>query len=305
MSSPALAVVKPQPRLLTPEASNVLGFWWLSIVTTIVLLCAMWPSIFEGSNAAGTTPASTYLLIIIIAVLLAVGAWVGSGFSRGQAWSARAMRLTTLIGLVVGLVGVGYFLYSVAFAAETPGGQSFFGPTGVLSGTLWTMMIILPFIFGLTLIFGLMNDAIDEWFNPPTSFEITDASITIDPETAAEMAGSSHAIVMGDEALMGDLSQAMSLTGKARKYRDDQSIEVIGSAEDDLSVEVIGSKDGGDASSDSMAELASLEQALTQDASKKIPPRKKKDDKKKKKEEKTYDAGKGDEPLAVDDDFKL
>ena len=304
MSSPALAVVKPQPRLLTPEASNVLGFWWLAIVTAIVLICAMWPSIFEG-NTTGTTPASTYLLIIICAVFLAVGAWVGSGFSRGQAWSARAMRLVTLIGLVVGLVGVGYFLYSVAFAPEGPGGQSFFGPTGVLSGTLWTLMIILPFIFGLTLIFGLMNDAIDEWFNPPASYEITDASITIDPQTAAAMAGSSHAVVMGDEALMGDLSAAMSLTGKARKHRrDDQSIEVIGSAEDDLSVEVIGSKETGNASSDSMAELAALEEALTQDASKKIPGRKK-DDKKKKKEERKYEAGKGDEPLAVDDDFKL
>lgn len=300
MSSPSLAVVKPQPRLLTPEASNVLGFWWLAIVTTIVLLCAMWPSIFAG-NTTGITPASTYLLVIISATLLAVGAWVGSGFSRGQAWSASAMRLITLIGLVVGLVGVGYFLYSVAFAAETPGGQSFFGPTGVLSGTLWTLMIILPFIFGLTLIFGLMNDAIDEWFNPPVSYEHTDVSLTIDPETAAAMAGSSHAVVMGDEALMGDLSAAMSSTGKARKHRTEKSMEAYGSADDDLSVEVIGGKDAG---SDSMAELAALEEALTKDASKKIPGRKT-DDKKKKKEEKKYEAGKGDEPLAVDDDFKL
>jgi len=297
MSSPSLAVTKPQARPLTPEASNVLGFWWLSIVTTIVLLCAMWPSIFEGSRT-GMSATSTYLLVIICAVLLVIGAWCGHGFSRAQAWSARTMRLITLIGLVVGLAGIGYFLYSVAFAPEGPGGQSFFGPTGVLSGTLWTLMIILPFIFGLTFIFGLMNDAVDEWFNPPVSFEITDASITIDPHTAAVLNSSSNDVGMKDEALMGDLSAAMSLSGKARKHHhDDQSIEVIGSAENDLSVEVIGSKDG-DASSDSMAELAALEEALTKDASKKIPA-------KKKKEEKKYEAGKGDEPLAVDDDFKL
>lgn len=298
MSSPAAKVIKPEPRLLTPEASNVLAWWWLAIVTTIVLLAAMWPSIFEGSSG-GMASTSTYLLVIISAILIGIGAWCSLGFSRGQPWSARVMRLVVMIGLGVGLAGVGYFLYSVAFAPATAGGQTFWGPSGVLSGVLWGLMMLLPFIFGLTLIFGLMNDAIDEWFNPPASYEITEANLKINPRTAAIIASGSSPD-MGDEALMGELSEAMSLTEKNRNYDGDQSIEVIGSSEDDLSVEVIGSKDTGDDSSDSMAELAALEEALTEDASKKI-----KAVQKKKKEEKKYEAGKGEEPLAVDDDFKL
>ncbi|MFT3882817.1 MAG: hypothetical protein QM703_24580 [Gemmatales bacterium] len=300
MSSPAARVIKPEPRLLTPEASNVLGWWWLAIVTTIVLLCSMWPSIFEGSTG-GLASLSNYLLVILCAILLLIGTWCSVGFSRAQPWSAWMMRLVVMIGLGVGLAGVGYFLYSVAFAPASAGGQSFFGPSGVLSGILWGLIMLLPFIFGLTLIFGLMNDAVDEWFNPPANYELTDAHLRVDPRTAAIVAGGSSP-EMGDEALMGELSQAMSLSEKQRSYDGDQSIEVIGSAEDDLSVEVIGSKETGDDSSDSMAELAALEEALTEDASKKIKGKQKKD---KSKEQKKYDAGKGEEPLAVDDDFKL
>lgn len=301
MSSPAAPLLKPEPRLLTPEASNVLAWWWLAIVTTIVLLCSMWPSIFEGSTG-GLVSMSNYLLVILVALLLILGTWCSVGFSRAQAWSARVMRLVVMIGLGVGLAGVAYFLYSVAFAPASPGGQTFFGPSGVLSGILWSLIILLPFIFGLTLIFGLMNDAIDEWFNPPAAEELTDANLKVNPRTAAIIAGGAGAVAMGDEELMGELSEAMSLTGKNRNYDGDQSIEVIGSAEEDLSVEVIGSKETGDESSDSMAELAALEVALTEDASKKIPGKQKSD---KKKEEKKYEAPKGDSPLAVDDDFKL
>ncbi|HQR08369.1 MAG TPA: hypothetical protein PLN21_16185 [Gemmatales bacterium] len=300
MSSPAARILKPEPRLLTPEASNVLAWWWLAIVTTIVLLCSMWPSIFV-SGTGGMSSMSTYLLVIISAVLIALGIWCSLGFSRGQSWSARAMRLVVMIGLGVGLAGVSYFLYSVAFAPESASGHSFFGPSGVLSGILWGMIIILPFIFGLTLIFGLMNDAVDEWFNPPPAYELTDDNLKVNPRTAAIIARGNSAD-MGDEALMGELSEAMSLTGNNRSYDGDQSIEVIGSSEEDLSVEVIGSKETGDDSSDSMAELAALEVALTEDASKKIKGKQKAD---KKKEEKKYEGGKGEEPLAVDDDFKL
>lgn len=296
MSSITAPVVKPQPRLLTPEASNVLGWWWLAIITTIVLLFSMWPSIFEGSTG-GMASTSNYLLYIISAALLMMGVWCSLGFSRAQPWSARVMRLVTMIGLVVGLIGVGYFLYSVAFAPASPTGQSFFGPNGVLSGTLWGMIILLPFIFGLTLIFGLMIDAVDDWLNPRTNYEITEESLKAIPRTAAVVAGGTSSPDLGDEALMGELSEAMSNTDMSRNYQGDQSIEVIGSAEEDLSVEVIGSNDAGPGSDDSMAELAALEEALTEDASKKI--------KGKKKEEKKYEAGKGDEPLAVDDDFKL
>ncbi len=301
MSSPATRITRPQPRLLTPEASNVIAWWWLAIVTTIVLLCSMWPSIFEGSPG-GLTSMSNYLLVIIVALLLTVGAWCSHGFSRAQPWSARVMRLVVMIGLGVGLAGVGYFLYSVAFAPASPGGQTFFGPSGVLSGILWGLIILLPFLFGLTLIFGLMNDAIDEWFNPPVTYELTEPNLRVNPRTAAIIAGGAGAAAMGDEALMGELTEAMSLTGKNRNYDGDQSIEVIGSSEDDLSVEVIGSKETGEDSSDSMAELAALEEALTKDASRKIKGQQKPA---KKKEEKKYEAGKGEEPLAVDDDFKL
>lgn len=292
--TPALPA-PPPPRLLTPEASNVMGWWWLAIVTAIVLLCSMWPSIFADSGG-GLSATSSYLLVILCSGLLGLGVWCSYGFAKAQPWSARMMRLITMIGLGVGLVGVAYFLYSVAFAAATPGGQSFWGPSGVLSGIMWGMIIILPFIFGLTLIFGLMNDAVDEWFNPPpVTDDRTMGRLQINPRTAALMVRSSG--TDGDEALMGELSEAMSLTGKSTTY-DDHSVEVIGSSEDDLSVEVIGGKQVKRGSSDSMEELAALEEALTHDASKKG----KKD--KKKKEEK-LDIGKGDEPLKVDDDFKL
>jgi hypothetical protein len=178
----------------------------------------------------------------------------------------------------------------------------------VLSGVLWALVILLPFIFGLTLIFGLMNDAIDDWFSPPVAQVRTQAGMRVDPATAALLAGGAGAVSVGltDEALMGELNEAMSLTDKSNVY-DDQSVEVIGSdedeslsvevvgsAEDDLSVEVIGGEETE--SSDSMADLAALEEALTEDASRKLPKPAKKEDKK---------PTSGDEPLAVDDDFKL
>ncbi len=300
-SNPASVPASPPPRVLTPEASNVLGWWWLAIVTTIVLLASMWPSIFPDSSAGGLASMSNYLLVIVVAVLLAVGAWCAYAFSRAQAWSAGAMRLTAMIGLGVGLAGIGYFLYSVAFAPASPSGHSFFGPAGVLTGIMWGLIILLPFIFGLTLIFGLMNDAVDEWFNPPLVYERTDIKMNIDPSMAAAMAsaamsgGAGSARATGDDELMGELSEAMSLTGKTGRIDGDQSIEVIGSAEDDLSVEVIGDKNA-DGSDDSMEELAALERALTKDVAKKGKPQKK---------ETKPDFGKGDEPLKVDEDFKL
>lgn len=301
MSSIARALPAPAPaRPLTTEASNVLTFWWLAIVTTIVLLATMWPSIFpDSSSGMGTT--ASYLITIISAVLVAIGIWCTIGFVHAQAWSARVMRLVTLIGLGVGVAGVGFFLYSVAFASSRPNEPSFFGPSGVLAGVLWTLIIILPFIFGLTLIFGLMNDAVDEWFNPaPVSKARTEETyLKVDPKTAALLAGSTGALSaqLGDEALMGELNEAMDLTDRNSAFNEDQSVEVIGSADDDdQSIEVL--SDAGEvASSDSMAELAALEQALSEDASKRLPPVPAKKEKKK--------AGGEDEPLAVDDDFKL
>lgn len=299
-SSNAPALPAPPPRrLLTPEASNVLGWWWLAIVTTLVLLCSMWPSIFPENATGGLSSTSGYLLVIIIGVLVAVGSWCSYEFANGKPRSARIMRLIAMIGLVLGLVGVGYFLYSVAFGPAGPSGETFWGPSGVLAGITWTMIIILPFIFGLTFIFGLMNDAVDEWFNPPVSFTPTDASLRIDPRTAAIMAGGVSAS-MADEELMGELSEAMSLTDKKARFGEtDRSIEVIGSSEEDVSVEVIGGTEVHN-SNDSMEELAALERALTQDASKKG-----KDKKKEKKKEEKLEAGPGDSPLKVDDDFKL
>jgi hypothetical protein len=300
MSSTARALPAPAPaRPLTSEASNVLAFWWLAIVTTIVLLATMWPSIFpESSSGMGST--ASYLITIISAGLVAIGIWCTIGFVNGQAWSARVMRLVTLIALGVGIAGVGFFLYSVAFASSKVNEPSFFGPSGVLGGVLWTLIIVLPFIFGLTLIFGLMNDAVDEWFNPaPVSKARTEETyLKVDPRTAALLVGSTGALSaqLGDEALMGELNEAMDLTDRNSAFNEDQSIEVIGSAEDDESIEVL--SDGGEiGSSDSMAELAALEEALSEDASKRLPPTPAKKEKKK--------AGGEDEPLAVDDDFKL
>ena len=51
----------------------------------------------------------------------------------------------------------------------------------------------------------------------------------------------------------------------------------------------------------SLAELAALEQALSEDTAKKKSKKQKKD----KKDDKKKAAGSGDEPLSVDDDFKL
>jgi hypothetical protein len=294
MSSATVKALPPLTRPLTSEASNVLGFWWLAIVTTLVLLASMWPSIFTDGSSMGN-----YLLFIISTVLIALGVWCTIGFVKAQSWSAGAMRLITMIGLGVGLAGVGYFLYSVAFAATPNNAPTFWGPSGVLAGVMWTLVILLPFIFGMTLIFGLMNEAIDDWFNPPTAVTVTRASLQIDPRTAALMAGAAGvSSQLGDDDLMGELDQAMNMTEDSAILGSDQSIEVIGSAEDDLSVEVISDQGDLDTDNDSMAELAALEEALTEDASKKIPAQKKKPEPK-------YEAGKGDEPLAVDDDFKL
>lgn len=293
MSSATVKALPAPTRYLTSEASNVLGFWWLSIVTTLVLLAAMWPSIFpDGGSLPG------YLIAIITAVVLVIGIWCTIGFVKAQSWSAGVMRLVAMIGLGVGVAGIGYFLYSVAFAPTPNNAPTFWGPNAVLSGVLWGLMFFLPLVLGLAVIFGLMSDSIDEWFNPQLIEPQTRANLRVDPRTAALMAGAAGVSAqLGDEDLMGELNEAMELTDRNATLGSDESIEVIGSADDDLSVEVI-SDQGGTAESDSMAELAALEEALTEDASKKIPAQKKK-------EEKKLDAGKGDEPLAVDDDFKL
>lgn len=294
MSSATVKALPPPTRPLTSEASNVLGFWWLAIVTTLVLLVAMWPSIFTDGGSMGN-----YLLFIISTVLIALGVWCSIGFVKAQSWSAGAMRLIAMIGLGVGLAGIGYFLYSVAFAATPNNAPTFWGPNAVLSGVLWGLMFFLPMVLGLAVIFGLMNEAIDDWFNPPPPEAVTRAQLRVDPRTAALMAGAAGVSAqLDDDLLQGDLDEAIGLSENSSILGSDQSIEVIGSAEDDLSVEVISDQGDAEADNDSMAELAALEEALTEDASKKIPAQKKK-------EEKKVDAGKGDEPLAVDDDFKL
>src|SRR5262245_39881586 len=105
MSKAASIPVPPPSRMLTPEASNVLGWWWLAIVTTIVLLVSMWPSIFPDTSPSGggLASTSTYMLVILCAILVGVGAWVGYAFAKGQPWSAGTMRLVAMIGLGVGL----------------------------------------------------------------------------------------------------------------------------------------------------------------------------------------------------------
>lgn len=286
-------------RPLTPEASNLLGWWWLAIVFALVLLLAIWPSLFDGGSSFGT-----YFAVILCAAVLALGTWVSVGWTRGREWSAGAMRMSALVGLIAGLVAVAYFLYSVAFAAAPAGSPGFFGPTPILAGILWVIMIVLPFIFGLLVIFGLMSDGADEWLHPPIPAAETHPNLKIDPATAAMMAGGgaavSHAVT--DESLMTDLSKVITSedmdrrnTGPLRRAGDEQSVEVVGQAEDDLSVQIVG---GHDVTQDegSIAELAALEQALSDDA-------KKKKDKKAKKEPKKPSGG--DEPLSVDDDFKL
>ncbi|HMO35738.1 MAG TPA: hypothetical protein PKA06_06820 [Gemmatales bacterium] len=290
MSSASAKALRAPLRPLTSAASNLLGFWWLAIITGVLLIIAMWPSIFTEGNLGG------YLLFIVVGVLLALGIWCTLGFVKAQSWSAGAMRLVAMIGIGVGLAGIGFFLYSVAFASTPAGAPTFWGPSAFLSGVLWAVMFFLPLIFALAVIFGLMSDGIDDWFNPLPIEPATRAGIQVDPRTAALMAGGAGlSAQLSDEALMGDLNEALDMTDKNASLGDDQSIEVIGSADDDLSVEVIGDE-GKAAESDSMAELAALEEVLTEDASKKIPQPS---------QEKKPDIGKGDEPLAVDDDFKL
>lgn len=295
-----MAVPEPEARRpLTPEASNILGWWWLALVFAMVLLIAIWPSLFEGPGSFGT-----YLAVIICTAIVVLGTWVSTAWTRAKEWSAGAMRMAAIVGLIAGLVAIGYFLYAVAFATPPAGSPGFFGPTPILAGFLWVILIVLPFIFGLLVIFGLMSDAADEWLHPPILPAETHPNLKIDPATAAIMAGGGAAVshVVSDEALMTDLSRVITAedmdrpaTGSIPGYRE-QSIEMVGNADEDLSVQVVG---GHDVTQDegSLAELAALEQALSEDA-------KKKKAKKGKKEEKKKPSG-GDEPLSVDDDFKL
>jgi hypothetical protein len=302
--APVETVLPPEERRpLTPEASNILGWWWLAIGFSVLLLWAMWPSIFTDSASSF----GTYLGVVITIAFVALGAWAAAGFTRAEPWSVGVMRMTAIIGMVVGLLAVAYFLYAVAFTgpakSSLPGSQTagFFGPEGsFLGGFLWVTIIILPFIFGLMIIFGLMSEGAEHWMNPPPPESPTAPNLRIDPATAAMLAGSAGAVSHGvsDEALMTELSQVMTVNqATLRRPGDEQSVEVVGTAGDDLSVEVV----GGDVTQDegSLAELAALEQALSEDAAKK------KKAKKQKKEEKKKKATSGDEPLSVDDDFKL
>ena len=44
MSDAPAITREPEPRRpLSPEASNLLGWWWLALVFSIVLLIAIWP----------------------------------------------------------------------------------------------------------------------------------------------------------------------------------------------------------------------------------------------------------------------
>jgi hypothetical protein len=286
-------------RPLTPDASNLLGWWWLAIVFAIVLLVAIWPSLFTDQISSF----GNFTLLVISAGVVAWAAVVAWGFARAKEWSAGAMRLTAIVGLAVGLAAVAFFLYSVAFAAPPTGSPSFWGPTPILSGILWVVLIVLPFIFGLLIIFGLMSDGVDQWYHPPLVESPTATNLRVDPQTAAIMAGGAGAVshAVSEEGLIDELSQVMTIddaTSRRRPVRrtdgDEQSVEVIGTAGDELSVEVVG---GPGDDEGSLAELAALEQALSEDKDKKAARKKKKDEKKK--------PSKGDEPLSVDDDFKL
>jgi hypothetical protein len=272
---------------MTPEAGVLFGWWWLSVVFSIVLLAAMWPSIFSDS---GSMP--TYLAVLISAVLVGVGIWASLLYWRADPASAQIMRLTVYIVLGVGLTSVVIFLYSVAFATpEKPAiGQApgFFGPEGsapILSGILWAFLIALPFTFGLLVIFGLMSDGVEDWFNPPPAEALASK---VDSSSAAIMAGGAAASMelSGERHVIAEVDEAMGRPAPRRKTTDDVSVEVVGQAQDDLSIEVIGASAQDHAT---VEELTDLEKALSEDMQHK--PAKGK--------------GSHEEPLQVDEDLKL
>jgi hypothetical protein len=272
---------------MTPEASVFFGWWWLSIVFTIVLLAAMWPSIF--SESSGSMP--TYLAVLISAGLVAVGIWASLLYWRADPASAQIMRLTIYVILGVGLVSVIVFLTSVAFGTPEKTGLApatgFFGPEGsapILSGILWAFLIALPFTFGLLVIFGLMSDGVEDWFNPPPAEALTSR---LDSSSAGLIAGGAAASMelSGERQVLAEVDEAMTRTAPRAKASEDVSVEVVGQAQDDLSIEVIG---GSAQDHATVEELSALERALSEDMQGK--PAKK---------------GGHDEPLKVDEDLKL
>jgi hypothetical protein len=273
---------------MTSEASVLFGWWWLCIVFSIVLLAAMWPSIF--SDSSGSMP--TYLAVLISAALVAVGIWASLLYWRADPASAQIMRLTVYVVLGVGLVSVVMFLINVAFGTpEKPAAgpaTGFFGPEGsapILSGILWAFLIALPFTFALLVIFGLMSDGVEDWFNPPPAETLASK---MDSSSAAIMAGGAAASMelSGERQVMAEVNEAMTRTAPRAKTTDDMSVEVVGQAQDDLSIEVIGDSAQDHATAE---ELTALERALSEDMQ--GTPKKRKDA--------------HDEPLRVDEDLKL
>jgi hypothetical protein len=290
MSTAPVVTTTEERRPMTPEASNLLGWWWLAIALTIVLITAMWPSIFPENS--GMMP--IYFAIMVCGALVAVGIWASIGFWRASPSSAQIMRLTAMIGIGVGIAGVAYFLYSVAFATPVKTGPGsavavgFFGPEGsFLTSILWTLLVILPFIFGLLVIFGLMSDGIEEWFNPQPEEMVTrkQPRLQVDPSTAAIMAGGAAASMEVAEESMTDIVDRARATAAHEAAGEDVSVEVVGSAHDDLSVEVI----GGATEQGTVDELAALEKALSEDL----------------KGKPASHHSSHDEPLSVDDDLKI
>jgi hypothetical protein len=234
----------------------------------------------------------TYLAVLISGILVGVGVWASLLYWRADPGSAQIMRLTIYIALGVGLVSVIMFLTTVAFGTPEKTGLTpatgFFGPEGsapILGGILWAFLIALPFTFGLLVIFGLMSDGVEDWFNPPPAEALASK---LDSSSAAIIAGGAAASMelSGERQVMAEVNEAMTRTAPRAKTTDDMSVEVVGQAQDDLSIEVI----GGSAQDHATAEeLTALEKALSEDMQGK--PKKRKDA--------------HDEPLKVDEDLKL
>lgn len=273
MSAEAIAIPEPKKRVVPAEINNILTFWWLMLAFGGLAIASLWPIAF--ANSATNFPG--LLLSVVLTGLLLLGIFGHYGFVNTTSWSISLMRLTTLLFLGLGIALIVWF-----FVANGPvgGGKStVLGPSDLffLPVALLTLMLVLPFIFGMMVIFGLMHESVERWYNPPLEEEEQHGMSVADPVMAMAMS-------------MGAGAAAASSVASGRSRRgdeDDLSVEVVGSA-DDVAEEVV-EEDAG-----TEEELAALEEALTDQAK---PKGKAKQD--------VTTAYSDDEPLKVDDDMKL
>lgn len=172
MSSAASAPkVVLSPDRLPPEVGSTMTALWLSIGFGVVVLLALWPMMLSAAPAMFPDVKDTnnlanlgwMALVVLVGSILLVGVAVSLQVRRKKKAGLRFLRLAMLGGMALGLLIVVGVIVVVMQKSDGA-----LGPAPMISGIMFTLATLPPFIFGIFVLSYAGTDSVEAYFRPET-----------------------------------------------------------------------------------------------------------------------------------------